>query len=402
MMNDNRRNTRSYPSTKQPTRQAVRQPARQPARQAVRQPARRPVRRSSWLKRQFAIRPLPLGLVIALDVLAIIVALLVFSLFHHVLPSREKAVGIVSQRGASTVQVAATQAPVVEQTPAVAQVPEIDTDQTDAVLATAAQPQGAQSDPVGYFGGKFADKFTAGEVLQDATSYRSGNLNITLSTMRENNAQIYLVDFYLKDISCLQTAFANDTFGRGEREHLMDVAARAGSIVAINGDYYGGHSAGIVIRNGTLYRDNEALEMDIGVIYWDGTMKTFSPNEFNAQREIANGAYQAWSFGPELLDENAQAMTSFNSKVKPKNPRTAIGYYEPGHYCFVIVDGRSKESEGLTMAELSSLMNELGCQVAYNLDGGASTELIWGGQRVNVPYKDGRPCTDAVVLVDKT
>ena len=255
---------------------------------------------------------------------------------------------------------------------------------------------------MGYFGGKFADKFTAGEVLQDATSYRSGNLNITLSTMRENNAQIYLVDFYLKDISCLQTAFANDTFGRGEREHLMDVAARAGSIVAINGDYYGGHSAGIVIRNGTLYRDNEALEMDIGVIYWDGTMKTFSPNEFNAQREVANGAYQAWSFGPELLDENAQAMTSFNSKVKPKNPRTAIGYYEPGHYCFVIVDGRSKESEGLTMAELSSLMNELGCQVAYNLDGGASTELIWGGQRVNVPYKDGRPCTDAVVLVDKT
>ena len=54
------------------------------------------------------------------------------------------------------------------------------------------------------------------------------------------------------------------------------------------------------------------------------------------------------------------------------------------------------------MAELSSLMNELGCKVAYNLDGGASTELIWGGQRVNVPYKDGRPCTDAVVLVDKT
>lgn len=393
MMNDNRRNARSYPSTKQPTRQAVRQPARQPARQAVRQPARRPVRRSSWLKRQFAIRPLPLGLVIALDVLAIIVALLVFSLFHHVLPSREKAVGIVSQRSVATVQTEATQAPVETQAPVAAEADP---------MAAEPQAQSAQPDPVGYFGGKFADKFTAGEVLQDATSYRSGNLNITLSTMRENNAQIYLVDFYLKDISCLQTAFANDTFGRGEREHLMDVAARAGSIVAINGDYYGGHSAGIVIRNGTLYRDNEALEMDIGVIYWDGTMKTFSPNEFNAQREVANGAYQAWSFGPELLDENAQAMTSFNSKVKPKNPRTAIGYYEPGHYCFVIVDGRSKESEGLTMAELSSLMNELGCQVAYNLDGGASTELIWGGQRVNVPYKDGRPCTDAVVLVDKT
>ena len=35
-----------------------------------------------------------------------------------------------------------------------------------------------------------------------------------------------------------------------------------------------------------------------------------------------------------------------------------IGYYEPGHYCFVAVDGRSDKSKGLTMAQLSELMLE--------------------------------------------
>lgn len=384
MTNDYRRDGRSYSGT------------RQTARPPMRQNVRRPARRTSRLKRAFAQRPKPLWLIVALDVLAIGIALLVFALFHHVLPAKEKAVGVTSQRsGAAAVQAEATMNPV-EAAPAAEPAQAL----TDAGALTVQPTATPAADPVGYFGTKFADKFTSGDVTSNESGYYSSNLNITYTSMREYNAQIYLVDFYVKDISCLKSAFANDTFGRGQREHLVDVAAREGSVVAINGDYYGGHSEGIVIRNGTLYRDNESLEMDIGVIYWDGTMKTFSPDEFDAETEIANGAYQAWSFGPELLDENGQAMTTFNSKVKPKNPRTAIGYYEPGHYCFVVVDGRSDSSAGLKMEELSQLMYSLGCKVAYNLDGGASTELVLGTQRVNSPYKGGRPCTDAVILVD--
>ena len=33
------------------------------------------------------------------------------------------------------------------------------------------------------------------------------------------------------------------------------------------------------------------------------------------------------------------------------NPRSCIGYYEPGHYCFVIVDGRQKQSAGVTLRD---------------------------------------------------
>ncbi len=75
--------------------------------------------------------------------------------------------------------------------------------------------------------------------------------------------------------------------------------------------------------------------------------------EFNATEVMENGAYQAWGFGPMLLDENGQTMTEFHSSVNVRNPRTAIGYFAPGHYCFVVVDGRSSESRGVTTAELS-------------------------------------------------
>jgi exopolysaccharide biosynthesis protein len=57
--------------------------------------------------------------------------------------------------------------------------------------------------------------------------------------------------------------------------------------------------------------------------------------------EIESGkVWQIFYFGPMLLDEEGHAMKKFNSDVNPVNPRSVIGYYEPGHYCFLVVDGR--------------------------------------------------------------
>ena len=55
-----------------------------------------------------------------------------------------------------------------------------------------------------------------------------------------------------------------------------------------------------------------------------------------------------------------------------------MGYYEPGHYCFVIVDGRqSGYSAGLLIPELAQLFEDLGCTCAYNLDGGGSAVMTF-------------------------
>ena len=109
-----------------------------------------------------------------------------------------------------------------------------------------------------------------------------------------------------------------------------------------------------------------------------------------------------------LLDENGKAMTKFNTNVGPANPRSVIGYYEPGHYCLVQVDGRRTESRlekgkinvGMTMKQTSALMEQLGCAAAYNLDGGQSSVLWYNSENLSNPYNGGRNVMDAVLILD--
>lgn len=94
------------------------------------------------------------------------------------------------------------------------------------------------------------------------------------------------------------------------------------------------------------------------VLFRDGTMKIYAPNEADSQMLIDSGAYQSWVFGPSLLDENGKAKTDFLtwSYIKESHPRTAIGYYEPGHYCLLVADGRQKGySRGMFPDEMAKI-----------------------------------------------
>ena len=373
--------------------------------------------RPSWFMAQLRRRPKPLWMVLIAHVLALGIALLLYALPHHVIPRAGVAVGLSSSRSGMTVS--ATPVPAAEVTSTVE--PEISADSTGADLTgagadeaveavspvvetgdgnadlTGTAPEAAVAEPeptaepepaavesatVGDFRAKFADKFTSGEVERTDTTYRSQNLNINIWSDYDEALQTryYVADF------CIA-------------EWPQDAARRYQGILTLNGDYYGSRPGGVVIRNGTLYRDEKNM-MDLCVIYWDGTMKTFDPFNFSATDEINKGAYQGWCFGPGLLDETGHAKESYNSTVRKSNPRSVIGYYEPGHYCFVAVDGRSKDSVGLTMVELGQLMEKLGCMQAYNLDGGDSSMLLAGTTYINSPNSGGRKVSDFIMVVD--
>ena len=51
----------------------------------------------------------------------------------------------------------------------------------------------------------------------------------------------------------------------------------------------------------------------------------------------------------------------------------------------VVSDGRSEESEGLSLYELAEFLQGLGVQTAYNLDGGGSSTMVYQGELVNQP-----------------
>ncbi len=69
-----------------------------------------------------------------------------------------------------------------------------------------------------------------------------------------------------------------------------------------------------------------------------------------------------------------------------RHPRTAVGVRADGRILLVTVDGRQPElSVGMTIAELASLLIELGAVEAVNMDGGGSTAMVVRGEVVNSP-----------------
>lgn len=221
--------------------------------------------------------------------------------------------------------------------------------------------------------------------------YSDSKTSITLKQYREYDSNIYVADVTVSDASDLKTALANNTYGRNITDTTSDMAANNNAVLAINGDYYGARQSGYVIRNGKLYRDTSG-NRDALVIQKNGEFKFVSESETSASELLQDRALQVFSFGPVLLN-NGEISVGENDEVgmaMASNPRTAIGYLGNNHYVFVVSDGRTSESAGLSLYELASFMKELGVKDAYNLDGGGSSTMVFKGEIINNPTTSGR------------
>ena len=216
------------------------------------------------------------------------------------------------------------------------------------------------------------------------------NITVELTEYRENDTTIYAADVWVTDPSQLKTAFANGTYGKNVKGATSDIAKDADAILAVNGDFYGARNSGYVIRNGVLYRSTSSGAEDL-VIYGDGSFGIIDEDDVAAEQLLEDGAVQVLSFGPALVTDGEISVTKNEEvgKAMASNPRTAIGIYEDGHYVFVVSDGRTDESEGLSLYELAEFLQELGVETAYNLDGGGSSTMVYQGEVVNNPTTSG-------------
>lgn len=266
------------------------------------------------------------------------------------------------------------------------------------------------------WGPKFQDHFSD-TVISTDTIYKSPNISIELtqksydSGISDSNEEYgtmvtyTLADIYVNSMECLKTVFAQDSYGIGFEEGPLSMSKRLNAVLLINGDSYSKDERpdnGTVIRNGQIYREQAAKD-DTCVLFRDGRMKTYSPDAFDPQQAIAEGAWQSWIFGPSLLDENGNAKTDFlaSEYIQECHPRTAIGYYEPGHYCFLVVDGRQTDfARGMYLDEMSRLFADLGCKAAYNLDGGHSSFMLKGTDVASHPFKLYNDLTDGILICE--
>ena len=230
-------------------------------------------------------------------------------------------------------------------------------------------------------------------------SYKDENISIQLTTYREYDSNIYVADVQVSSPEYLKTAFAKSSYGKNVTEKTSEMAEENNAILAINGDYYGAQENGYVLRNGVIYRDSASKDQQDLVINSDGSFSIIEEEETSLTTLLNDGASQVLSFGPALVTDGEIAVTEGQEvgKAKASNPRTAVGIIDDLHYVFVVSDGRTTESAGLSLYQLAGFMQNLGVTTAYNLDGGGSSTMYFNGKVVNQPTTNGKNISERSV-----
>ena len=233
------------------------------------------------------------------------------------------------------------------------------------------------------------------------TSYSDDNISVTLTEKTVSNTQVYIANVTVSSSEYLKTAFAQNTYGNNVTAKTSETAASNNAILAVNGDYYGANTTGYVIRNGVVYRDTVREDSSNGdlAIYKDGSFKIIYEDQVSADQLIKDGVVNLLAFGPSLV-ENGEIVVDTKSEVgqsMASNPRTAIGIIDENHYIIIVSDGRTSESEGLSLYQMAEIMKSYGVKTAYNLDGGGSSTLYFNGQVINKPTTNGNTISERSV-----
>lgn len=345
---------------------------------------------------------MPVAAVVFCDLLLIGMILLVFAFFHHVLPA------MINEYERQQAVLNATQPPQTQDVTELQTEPDEDTE-PDAEMTDPMQTEPEQTEAVidnrTEWQKKFEDHFTD-EVVRTENSYSSPEVSITVDTITtgEGNSQVtyHVADIYVASLDNFFTQTADNEMRYFGSQDAVEMAQEANAILAISGDFLTYQKNGFLMRNGEIYAADR--NYSICALYPDGTMETHDRGSYQIEDILAKNPLQVWSFGPVLLDENGNVRSSYDisDAVSYPNPRSAIGYYEPGHYCFVVVDGRQKGySAGMTIPELAQVFADLGCSCAYNLDGGGSAVMLFHQQRYSRQSNGGgRELGDLLVITE--
>lgn len=164
---------------------------------------------------------------------------------------------------------------------------------------------------------------------------------------------------------------------------LPDFVKESNAIAGVNGGAFsdpngfgkGGFPVGVVIQDGKVTVDIPSGYPTI--IGFDFKNKLIV-GKMTAKEAIDRGMKDAVSFGPALIINGNRVPVTGNGGGL--NPRTAIGQKADGSILLLVIDGRQPGSLGASYADLVDVMEKYGAINAANLDGGASSLLIYDGQ----------------------
>ncbi len=235
-------------------------------------------------------------------------------------------------------------------------------------------------------------------------SYEDSTISASVSSGHTGSCSYWVCDIQLTDASQLRTMSASRSgaFDNNNSEMTPEnLSTRSSGVVVISGEYWNSsekRGLGFIMRQGILLGNNlenaafnSTRVMDVLLIDEDGDFHVLHCPGTDEVPGLINGKriLQAFSFGP-ILVENGEAIKDFGRACKwidmvPDQGRQRMCICQTGPLAYKIVccAGPYRGNPGMTLREFADLVESLGVQTAYNLDGGDSTWLYFNGNKIN-------------------
>jgi len=229
-------------------------------------------------------------------------------------------------------------------------------------------------------------------VAEDAANgvkagYYDESLSITMERIEVDGVTYNVARVKIADPSQLRTGLEDPKKGK-KNNYVHNIAEKHNAVLAISSDFFTKNNSGWVVRMGSTFRKKLYKNRDMLLIDANGDFHIiFRSNEEEFDTMMARTDItitNVFNFGPALVNDGVKLeipdyYTKDNTfNVKRPEPRCAIGQTGPLEYLLVVADGRNGKSDGATGEQLAQFMADQGCTVAYNLDGG-DTALMWFG-----------------------
>ena len=237
-------------------------------------------------------------------------------------------------------------------------------------------------------------------------TYEDPSLSISIEKYPWEKTVCYVARVKVADPTQLRTASAYG-FNRKQVASVQDMARRMNAVIAINGDYcyYQLSTVGsYLVRQGRVYAERMAEGRDMLLIDEKGDFTILQDcSHEKLAPYLESSLVNTFSFGPGLV-VNGQPLpetyrASFNGAGE-RHQRAAIAQVKKGEleYVLAVSEGdRESKDGGLTLHEWSAFLMTLGVENAYNLDGGNSTAIIFGGEKINaVQNRHHRKLSDII------
>ena len=250
-----------------------------------------------------------------------------------------------------------------------------------------------------------SDGFTKNEKGQ-VCSYRDGTIYVKTEERIIQNTRVIFTWVQIADPSQLRAQFCSPYPSEGVR-YATDLAARERAILTLNGDYCVGIKAGVVYRNGREYRRVDAGRYDQLIIDDEGNFHILRAPRLSEFDPYYGSILHTFVFGPglvingELVDIGTGHDYVPNSNFKVKAQRQVFCQMGTLSYLILTTEGPEQSKDGgFSLYDIAQLALDCGAKQAYTMDGGSSTWLVLGGDRIsNSNGRNLRQITDIVYFV---